>query len=93
MESSTPARRIVGVKGAFNANSALAVLDRFSIRVKRDDKRAGSYVATYGDHCWEADILPGDIIGQTIDRDIHSWLDVKAWKRRDKEIQQARELL
>jgi hypothetical protein len=66
---------------------------REGIEVKPSDSRARSYVATYGDRCWETDILPADTIEQAIDAELYSWLDVAAWNRRHEEIERARGLL
>jgi len=51
------------------------------------------FVGEYGNRCWEADVLPASVIEQAIDAHIRSWLDAKLWKRRDREIEQARKLL
>ena len=60
---------------------------------KQSDSRSASYIAQYGDRCWEADILPGDVIEQAIDADIGSWLDTELWDWRTREIERARALL
>jgi hypothetical protein len=52
-----------------------------------------SYIASYGNRCWEADVLPGNVIEQAIDTNIQLWLNERLWKRRDSEIEQARKLL
>jgi hypothetical protein len=66
---------------------------RQGIEVKPGDSRAESYMAEYGDRCWETDILPAATIRQALDRHIGSWLDAKLWKRRAAEIERARALL
>jgi hypothetical protein len=66
---------------------------RQGIEVKPSDSRAKSYIAQYGDRCWEADILSGATIEQAIDAEIGSWLDHAMWNRRNAEIEQARALL
>jgi hypothetical protein len=66
---------------------------RQGIEVKPSDSRAQCYIGEYGERCWETDILPGATIAQTLDRYIYSWLDVKALKRREAEIERARRLL
>lgn len=66
---------------------------REGIEVKPSDSRAESYVAQYGDRCWETDILPADEIEQAIDREVRSRLDAAAWNRRHEEIERARRLL
>lgn len=74
------------------ADSGMPLSD-LSIEVKDSDSRSTSYIAQYGDRCWEADILPASIIETALDRDIDSWLDRAAWNRRDHEIERARKLL
>jgi hypothetical protein len=66
---------------------------RGGIEVKPSDSRAKSYIAVYGERCWETDILPAAVIEAAIDDAIHSWLDVGAWNRRNAEIERARKLL
>ena len=73
-------------------DSALDIARR-GIAVKPSDSRSQSYVAQYGSHCWEADVLPAAVIEQALDEHIRSWIDDKLWRRRDKEIEQARSLL
>ena len=49
---------------------------------------------TYGtDRCWEVDILPATVIEQELDAHIHSWLDERLWRQRDREIERARALI
>jgi hypothetical protein len=38
-------------------------------------------------------VLPASIIEQAINTHIESWLDAKLWKRRNREIEQARKRL
>ena len=66
---------------------------RQGIEVKPSDSRSERYIAQYGERCWEADILPAATIQQTLDAHISDWLDVKAWRRRDHEIERNRKLL
>jgi len=68
-------------------------LERFSIEVKASDSRSKSYIEEYGNRCWEADVLPADVIEQELDRHIRTWLDDALWEQRDIEIEQARKLL
>ena len=68
-------------------------LERLGIEVKDSDSRSESYIAQFGDRCWEADILPGQVIEEALDADIRSWLDRKLWNRRTAEIERARKLL
>jgi hypothetical protein len=68
-------------------------LEHLSIQVKPSDSRSKSYVANYGDRAWEADVLPADVIEQTLEIDIGMWLDTDLWNQRDREIQSARALL
>ena len=62
-------------------------------RSKSSDSRSRSYIAEYGDRCWETDILPAADIEAALDADIRSWLDGKLWSRRDREIERVRTLL
>jgi hypothetical protein len=66
---------------------------RQGIEVKRSDSRSASYIAQYGDRCWETDILPAAAIEAQIDAEINSWIDTKLWDQRDAEIERARKLL
>jgi hypothetical protein len=74
---------------------------RLGIEVKPSDSRSRGFIEQYGRallvgrvrRCWEADILPANVIEQAIDRHINSWLDAKLWRRRDREIEAARKLL
>ena len=66
---------------------------RQGIEVKESDSRSRSYIAEYGRRCWETDILPAADIEAALNADIRSWLDGKAWSRRGREIERARELL
>jgi hypothetical protein len=68
-------------------------LRRLSIEVKASDSRAKEFIRQYGDRCWEVDVLPASVIEQIIDDEIGSRLDAKLWKRRAREIVQARKLL
>ena len=68
-------------------------LNRLGIAVKASDSRAKSYIAQYGDRCWEADVLPAAVIEQAIDAEIENWLDDALWAQRDREIERARTLL
>lgn len=68
-------------------------LDRLAIEVKASDSRSEAFIAQYGDRCWETDVLPAAVIEQAVDAHIRSWLDTKLWKRRNAEIERARELL
>ena len=47
-------------------------LDRLSIEVKPSDSRSAAYIAEYGDRCWEADILPADVIERAINVEVMS---------------------
>ena len=68
-------------------------LEGFAIAVKPSDSRAKSYIESYGDQCWEADVLPAEVIEDAINTDIMSWLNRKLWKQREAEIERARKLL
>jgi hypothetical protein len=47
----------------------------------------------HGDRCWEVDILPAAVIEQALDRHIHTWLDQRLWRQREREIERARILI
>jgi hypothetical protein len=68
-------------------------LDRLAIAVKPSDSRAKKYIKQYGNRCWEVDILPAEIIEQTLDADVRGWLDDTLWEQRAAEIERARTLL
>jgi hypothetical protein len=68
-------------------------LERLSIEVKPSDSRSKSFVAQYGDRCWEADVLPASVIEDAVDDHVRSWFDAKRWKQRNIEIERARLLL
>jgi hypothetical protein len=59
---------------------------RLGIGVKPSDSRSTDFVRNFGRTCWEADILPAAEIEATLDEQIHEWLDVERWNRRDDEI-------
>jgi hypothetical protein len=66
---------------------------RQGIQVKPSDSRAKKFIASYGDRCWETDILPASVIEETIERHILAWLDAERWGQRDREVRAARALL
>jgi hypothetical protein len=68
-------------------------IERLGIEVKPSDSRSAKYVADFGSTCWEADVLPAAVIGDTLDRHISACLDREKWRRRDREIEAARGLL
>ena len=68
-------------------NDSALDIARLGIAVKPSDSRSQSYVAQYGSHCWEADVLPAVVIEQALDEHIRSWINDKLWRRRDKEIE------
>jgi hypothetical protein len=68
-------------------------LDGLAIEVKPGDSRSKAFVAEHGGRCWEADVLPAAVIEEAIDDEIRSWIDKKKWIQRDREIEQARQLL
>jgi hypothetical protein len=39
-------------------------LDRLAIEVKPSDSRAQKYIEQFGNRCWEADVLPSEVIRQ-----------------------------
>ena len=66
---------------------------RQGIEVKPGDSRSKSYIAQYGDRCWEADVLSEVTIEAMLDICIEEWLDRKKWDRRNADIEKARKLL
>jgi hypothetical protein len=68
-------------------------LDRFAIEVKLSDARSKKYVETQGGRCWETDILPANVIRDALAAHIRSWLDVRLWERRAREIERTRKLM
>jgi hypothetical protein len=68
-------------------------ISRLGIAVKPSDSRAERYVESYGTTCWEADVLPAEVIEQALDAGIQSWIDLRSWRRRAAEIERARALL
>jgi hypothetical protein len=64
--------------------------------VRKKNKKgelAEKEVEVYSGLCWEADILPANVIEETLDASIKSWLDADVWDRRAAEIERARALL
>ena len=45
-------------------------LDRLAIQVKPSDGRSVTYIEEYGRRCWEADILPADVIERAINVEV-----------------------
>ena len=83
-------------------------IERLSIDVKGSDTRSKGYLKQYCrwfpdfetdeegkpiGRCWEADILPASVIERDLNFYIDRLLDTKLWKRREREIERARELL
>ena len=66
---------------------------REGIEVKPSDSRSQTYLAEHGDRSWEVYILPATVIEQELDAHIHSWLDERLWRQRDREIERARTLI
>jgi hypothetical protein len=66
---------------------------REGIEVKPSDSRSKTYLAEHGDRCWEVDILPATVIEQVLEAHIHTWLDQRLWRQRDREIERARTLI
>ena len=66
---------------------------REGIEVKPSDSRSKTYLAEHGDRCWEVDILPATVIEQELDAHLHSWLNERLWRQRDREIERARALI
>jgi hypothetical protein len=70
-------------------------LESLGIAVKDSDSRSRKYLERYGANalCWEADVLPAQVIEDALDYDIRSWLDQALWDQRAREIETARSLL
>ena len=68
-------------------------IERLAIAVKPSDSRTRAYVERYGNRCWEADILPPEIIEGALGAHIAGWFDGRLWRRHDAEIERARGLL
>jgi hypothetical protein len=61
--------------------------------LKPSDSRAQTYVAEYGERCWEVDILPANVIETALADEIDGWLNTRLWRRRAAAIERARRLL
>ena len=68
-------------------------LDHLAVGVKPSDSRSKRFIELYGNRCWETDVLPASVIRSTLDTAIHALLDRRAWQRRQREIEAARDLL
>jgi hypothetical protein len=68
-------------------------LEHLGIDVKPSDSRAQTYVAEYGERCWEVDILPANVIETALADEIDGWLNTRLWRRRAAAIERARRLL
>ena len=67
-------------------------LGHLAIGVKPSGRRPVSYVEEHGTRCWEADVLPANVIEHAPDDHVRSWTDTKLWERRASEIERARKL-
>lgn len=68
-------------------------LEQLSIAVKPSDRRSKRYIEEDGRECWEVDILPPAVIERDLAIYIESWIDQRAWQRREVEVERARGLL
>jgi len=50
---------------------------RLAVKSRTVKSPGPAQVAEYGQPCWEADILPANVIGEALDNHIASWLDRK----------------
>jgi hypothetical protein len=64
---------------------------------KRLDKRAESYIAKYGDKCWELDALPPDELRERVRAVIKSYINQEIWQadqeRLNREKSEIREMI
>jgi len=60
---------------------------------KQADPRAESYVAQYGDECWELDALPPDELNRIVEEAIRQEIDWDRWHEEEEKITRDREVL
>jgi len=60
---------------------------------KRADPRAKSYIAQYGDECWELDALPPDELNRLVEEAIRQEIDWNLWHADEVRIAEDREIL
>ncbi|MBA7710784.1 hypothetical protein ES703_119731 [subsurface metagenome] len=60
---------------------------------KLDDPRAKSYIAQYGDECWELDALPPDELNRLVEEAIRQEIDWDRWHEEEEKIARDRETL
>ena len=63
------------------------------VQVTVGKNKKGEDIDVYAGRCWEADVLPANVIAAAIDAQVRGWLNAKLWKRRAAEIERARKLL
>jgi len=61
--------------------------DLASNPTKRADPRSTTYVAQYGDQCWELDALPPDELEKIVDRAIRSYIEDRIWNANVRQIE------
>jgi len=69
-------------------------IDRYDLvpqPVKLTDKRSKSFRDEYGDHCYELDALPPDLLASIVEIAIEVFIDKDRWNERDAEIEAERE--
>ncbi len=72
----------------------ISQVTKFNLRpnpVKQADTRTADYVQVYGSDCWELDALPPDELQKIITREIKKYIDKKAWKDTEEEIEKGKE--
>lgn len=59
--------------------------------VKTADSRSSDYISQFGQDCWELDALPPDELTKIVTKEIEKYIDKKAWKNREEEIEDRKE--
>jgi hypothetical protein len=59
--------------------SDLSRLPYFDAETKRGDPRYNWFTSNFGEHCWELDAMPPNILRSRVHEEILSLLDVDAW--------------
>jgi len=67
--------------------------DLASNPTKSADPRATTYVAQYGDQCWELDALPPDELEKIVDRAIRSYIEDTIWNANVRQIEKEKKEL
>jgi len=68
-------------------------VDRYDLvpqPVKLTDKRSQTFREEYGDHCYELDAIPPDLLGSIVEVAIEVFVDQDRWNERDAEIEAER---